>query len=130
MDEFDRFRHELAAMLLAAADRRQQSFAGRRPSGEDLKVIALFERLAADAARLDPSAYRHFGWPLAHEPLARHFSRRRDALLAELGITGCPRSATELVTWLHGQVVDPDMPAAQISISVPISTTCAGGTSK
>lgn len=35
----------------------------------------------------------------------------------------------ELVAWLNRQVAD-DKPTAQISISVPISTTCAAGTSK
>ena len=130
MDGFDRFSHELSAMLLGAADRRQRSFAGRPPSGEDLKVIALLQRLAGDAARLDPSVYRRLGQPLTQEPLARRLAQCGDSLLGELGVTVCPRSATELVAWLHHQLADDQAPAAQISISVPISTTCAGGTSK
>lgn len=149
MTDFDSFRITLATTLLSAADRRRRSSADCRPSGEDLKILALLERLAADAARLDPHVYAICGAALAQEPLARRFMQRRDDLLAEIGITVCPPSATALVTWLHGQVIDDVTTAgrggpesrdagvlhvpfskAQISISVPISTTCEGGTSK
>lgn len=132
MTDIDRFRRDLAGMLLSTAERRRRSVGERPPSGEDLKVVALLERLAADAARLDPHVYRRCGAALAEGPLACRFLQRRDGLLAEIGIIVCPPSATALVTWLHGQVTDDAWPgsAAQISISVPISTTCEGGTSK
>ena len=132
MTDIDRFRRDLADMLLSTAERRRRSIGDRRPSGEDLKVVALLERLAADAPRLDPHVYRTCGSALAEGPLARRFLQRRDGLLAEIGIMVCPPSATALVAWLHGQVSGDELPAAaaQISISVPISTTCEGGTSK
>lgn len=142
MTDIDRFRLSLANMLMSAADRRRRSFTDHRPSGEDLKILALLERLAADVPRLEPHVYRICGAALAQ-------MQRRDDLLAEIGITVCPPDATALVTWLHGQVIDDATPVgcggperrdagifrapsleAQISISVPISTTCEGGTSK
>ena len=141
MTDIGQFRQHLADMLLSAAERRYRPGGDHGPSGEDLKVIALLERLAVDVSRLDPLVYQTYGSALSEEPLARRFLERRDELLGDIGIIVCPKSATALVAWLHAQLVDDTpigtghseerrMGAPQISISVPISTTCEGGTSK
>jgi hypothetical protein len=104
MVEFDVFRQNLATSLLACADRRRACGAGGTPSGEDLKIAARLERLAADVENLDLHVFLIFELMFTQKRLARRFLRQRDDLLAQIGVTTWPENASDLVRWMTRQI--------------------------
>ncbi len=70
MIEFDAFRQDLATSLLECAERRQQSRAGGRLTGEDINVVALLETLAGDVKNLDIHVFLTFELMFTHKRLA------------------------------------------------------------
>ena len=106
MVEFDSFRQNLATLLLCQADRRRQSAAEGRLTGEDLKVVALLERLARDCENLDLHVFLICRLMFTHRHLARRFLQRRDHLLAQVGVIAWPSDATELVRWMMRNLID------------------------
>ncbi len=104
MVDLDAFRRDFAATLLDCADRRHRSAGGGVLTGEDLKIIALFERLAADVENVDRHVLLTFDVAMTHKRLARVFPRPCEDLLAQVGVSYCPPNATELLRWLTKQV--------------------------
>ena len=96
MADHDAFRQDLSTSLRHGAELRRAWFADLSdgPTGEDIKIIALFERLAAEVLPIDVDVFRRCGM-LRHEHVARRFLQRRDVLLAQLGVTYVP-------TWCGG----------------------------
>lgn len=106
MVEYDAFRQDLATSLLRCAERRRLSRTGGALTGEDIKVIALLEGLASDVRNLDLHVFLIFELMFTHKRLARRYVRRHDYLLAHVGVTYCPSSATDLVRWLTHHSLD------------------------
>lgn len=121
MVEFDVFRQDLATLLLCRADRRRHAWAGSQATGEDLKIIALLEQLAADVENLDMQVFLVCRAMLTHKRLARRYLRRRDELLAQIGVTYWPVGATDLVRWISRQTLadDPEAPRQGAARAIP-----------
>lgn len=110
MSDLDLFRQDLAGLLARCATDRRLSLCGGVESGEDLKIIALFERLAREAATLDAAVIER-GAHAANPGLdKRCFVPRREALLAQVGVLYWPGSAADLVQWMGAQVLEIDPP--------------------
>jgi hypothetical protein len=101
--DLDLFRQDLAGLMQALARDRRRACAGAAACGQDLKIIALFEKLARDAETCDAGVFHACQNRLDREPLARCFQRRTD-LLAEIGTLFWPKSIGELVGWMTDQV--------------------------
>lgn len=96
------FRRKLAHHLRSCAARRHAACLGD-PTGEDLKVIALFERLARDAEHL-PQALVDTVAQLCADPVsARRFDHVWETMGDTLGVLLCPASAIALVQWMVDQ---------------------------
>jgi hypothetical protein len=104
MLDLEMFRQDLAGLLHGMAEDRRRASGGRM-CGEDLKIVALYHRLAREAATFDGAVYAACQDRLAPEPLARCFRDRRDDLLVQVGTMFWPKTADELVTWLTDQIV-------------------------
>lgn len=113
MVEFDAFRQDLATLLLCRADRRRHALAGAQATGEDLKIVALLDKLAADVENLDMQVFLVCRSMLTHKRLARIYLVRRDELLAQIGVTYWPVSATDLVRWISQQTLADDPEATR-----------------
>ncbi len=106
MVEYDAFRKDLANSLLRCAEIRRRSRAGGALNGEDIKIVALLEGLAMDVKNLDLHVFLIFELMFTHKRLARQYLRRHDDLLAQLGVTYRPTSATDLVRWMTHHTMD------------------------
>ncbi|WP_131114406.1 hypothetical protein [Lichenihabitans psoromatis] len=102
MSDLDIFRQDFSGILSQCAKAREVSLCGALSSGDDLKIIALFERLARDAETLDAAVLAHYS--IAEQGLgARWFVLRREALLAQVGILYWPTDAADLIRWMVTQ---------------------------
>ena len=108
MLELDVFRRDLCSWLSDCAQARRRAFATGAAAVENLRIAALLEDLAADAANLDRHVFLIFELMLTYRALARRFMQQRERLLFEVGVSCSPATATDLLRWLIRQTLDDD----------------------
>lgn len=102
MLHFPFFRRKLAHRLRNCAARRRQA-SGANPSGEDLKTIDLFARLARDAEQVPQDIVDSVAQRCLDPAFARRFEIAWDSVDDVVGTMLVPRSAAELIRWMVSQ---------------------------
>ncbi|MCW6512230.1 hypothetical protein [Lichenifustis flavocetrariae] len=103
MSDLDVFRRDFSGILTGCANARRASLCGGSGSGEDLKIMALFERLAREAETIDPAVFAGLRAVTEQGLATRHFIPRREALLAQVGVLYWPKDVVDLVRWIAVQ---------------------------
>lgn len=96
------FRRELAHRLRSCAARRQQACACV-PSGDDLKVIALLDRLSREAEHVSQDVVDGVARRCTDPAFAQRFETTWDSLDDVVGTLLVPGDATDLVLWMVDQ---------------------------
>ncbi|MCW6510850.1 hypothetical protein [Lichenifustis flavocetrariae] len=123
MHTIELFRHKLIHRLnRCAADRRQAC--AEVPTGEDLKIIALFDRLARESDHFDPDLSAEVEQALADPVRARGLRQALEDLPASIGFSVWHRDGASLVRWMLVQASPPD----PIPLASRRSRIAAGGT--